>query len=163
GPERLAAALEAYFRSVAPTVQVFPTGKQPEAPAGLTPPAGATDLKPLSWRPPRGGQGAAPRPRGLLPSETGPPPPRGPAPHASPADGRAPIGSQPDQIFTADLGAGITIRVPLKLYADAAGTLPHRALPVLVRDNPLLLAAQEQTSGDDRATRFAAVALAWNV
>src|SRR5262252_3706654 len=34
GPERLAAALEAYFRPVAPTVQVFPTGKQPEAPAG---------------------------------------------------------------------------------------------------------------------------------
>src|SRR5262249_3740057 len=153
GPERLAAALEAYFRSVAPTVQVFPTGKQPEAPAGLTPPAGATDLKLLSWRHVGAGQGGAPRLPGIHHT----------ARVSSPADGRAPIGSQPDQIFTADLGAGLTIRVPLKLYADAAGTLPHRALPVLVRDNPLLLAAQEQTSGDDRATRFAAVALAWNV
>src|SRR5262245_22528319 len=153
GPERLAAALEAYFRPVAPTVQVFPTGKRPEAPAGLTPPVGATDLRLLSWRHVGAGQVAAPRLRGLYHSER----------VSSPVDARAPIGSQPDQIFSADLGAGITVRVPLKLYADAAGTLPHRALPVLVRDNPLLLVAQEQTSGDDRATRFAAVALAWNV
>jgi len=151
GPERLAAALEAYFRPVAPTVQVFPTGKQPEAPAGLTPPAGATNLKLISWR--HLGAGQVARPNNVYRSER----------ITTPADGRAPIGSQPDQIFTADLGAGITARVPLKLYANAAGTLPQRALPVPALDNPLLPVAQEQTSGDDRATRFAAVALAWNV
>jgi len=156
GPERLAATLEAYFRPVAPTVQVFPTGKQPAAPAGLTPPAGATDLKLLSWRHIGAGQVAQPRPGGdkVYYSER----------VSSPAEGRAPIGSQPDQIFTADLGAGVTARVPLKLYADATGTLPRRAPPVPKLANLLGPAAQEdQASGDDRATRLAAVALAWNV
>jgi len=151
GPERLAAALEAYFRQIAPTVQVFPTGRQPEAPAGLTPPVGATNLKLISWRHVGAGQVAVPGLRDIYRSER----------ISVLAEGRAPIGSQPDQIFTADLGGGITVRVPLKLYADGAGTLPHRAQPVPA--NPLLLVAQEQTSGNDRATRLAAVALSWNV
>jgi C-terminal processing protease CtpA/Prc len=149
GPERLAVALEAFFQKVAPTVQVFPTGKQPEAPGGLTPPAAATNLKLMSWRHLGAGQVAGRN--NVYRSER----------ISVPADGRAPIGAQSDQIFTADLGAGISVRVPLKLYADATGTLPHRAQPVPV--NPLLLVAQEQTSGNDRATRLAAVALAWNV
>src|SRR5262249_23473297 len=79
------------------------------------------------------------------------------------ADGRAPIGSQPDQIFSADVGAGVTVRVPLKLYADATGTLPHRAPSVPMLANLLSAAAPEPATGNDRATRFAAVALAWNV
>src|SRR5262249_26708277 len=156
GPERLAATLEAYFRPVPPTVQAFPDGTQPAAPAGLMPTAGATDLKLLSWRHIGAGQVAQPRPGGdkVYYSER----------VSSPAEGRAPIGSQPDQIFTADLGAGVTARVPLKLYADATGTLPRRAPPAPKLANLLGPAAQEdQASGDDRATRLAAVALAWNV
>src|SRR5215813_7315225 len=50
GPEQVANALEALFRPVAPTVQVFPKGTQPAAPAGLVPPAGAVGLKLVSWR-----------------------------------------------------------------------------------------------------------------
>src|SRR5215470_8569264 len=48
GPEQLANALEALFRPVAPTVQVFPKGTQPAVPAGLVPPAGAVGLKLVS-------------------------------------------------------------------------------------------------------------------
>ena len=49
GPEQLAEALEAYFRPVAPTLQVFPSGTAPVAPAGLAPPKDATGLKLVSW------------------------------------------------------------------------------------------------------------------
>src|SRR5215813_6954706 len=155
GPERVAATLEAYFRPVAPTVQVFPTGREPAAPAGLSPPAGATDLKLLSWRHIGAGQVALSMPddEKVYRSER----------ISVPADGRAPIGTQPDQIFTADVGAGVTVRVPLKLYADATGTLPHRARPVPALANLLRPVVQEQAYRNDRATRLAAVALAWNV
>src|SRR5262249_4213378 len=137
------------------TVQVFASGTQPQPPAGLTPPAGAKDLKLMSWRHLGAGQVAGPRPGGgkLYQSER----------VAVAADGRAPIGSRPDPIFSADVGAGVTVRVPLKLYADATGTLPHRAPPVPMLANLLSAAAPEPATGNDRATRFAAVALAWNV
>ena len=64
-------------------------------------------------------------------------------------------GSERERIFTADLGAGVTARVPLQLFADATGTLPHAPLPAL--------AEKSELSANDRATRLAAVALAWNV
>ena len=64
-------------------------------------------------------------------------------------------GSNPDWIFTADLGGDVTARVPLKLYADASGTLPHAPSPAA--------AEKPELSANDRATRLAAVALAWNV
>jgi len=155
GPERVAATLEAYFHPVAPTVQVFPTGREPAAPAGLSPPAGATDLNLLSWRHIGAGQVALSMPddEKVYRSER----------ISVPADGRAPIGTQPDQIFIADVGAGVTVRVPLKLYADATGTLPHQARPVPALANLLRPVVQEQAYRNDRATRLAAVALAWNV
>ena len=64
-------------------------------------------------------------------------------------------GSEPERIFTADLGAGVTARVPLQLFADATGTLPHVPSPAA--------AEKSELSANDRATRLAAVALAWNV
>ena len=152
GPERLATALEAFLRPVAPTVQVFPSGMQPEAPAGLTPPAGAKDLKLVSWRHTGAGQVA----------KSGNPIYRSERVSATPSSA-APIGSEPDQIFTADLGAGVTTRVPLKLYADATGTLPRRLPPTPAAPDKLRFASNDRPSGNDRATRLAAVALAWNV
>src|SRR5262245_21298823 len=76
---------------------------------------------------------------------------------SAPVSGSAPDGvdAQPEQMFTGDFGAGLTAHVPLKLYADAAGTLPHVPMP-----GPT---AKSELSGNDRATRLAAVALAWNV
>src|SRR5262245_52619574 len=154
GPERLAKALEAFFRPVAPTVQVFAGGAQPQPPAGLTPPAGAKDLKLVSWRHVGAGQVAAKGGMNVYKSDR----------VSVKAPNTAPLGSEPDQIVTADLGAGVTTRVPLKLYSDANGTLPRGRAPMPEPGLRLLLAAgDDPSSGNDRATRLAAVALAWNV
>ncbi|MCP4657981.1 MAG: hypothetical protein GY856_21440, partial [bacterium] len=102
-----------------------------------------------------------------------------------------PEGELPDpaEPFAADLGGGVQARIPLALYADGQGTLPH--VPAEVQpsfDGPSSdngpeaapsqrlrrTAASEKPpapdrpegfipSGDDRATRLAAVALAWGV
>ena len=66
GPEQLAQALAALFRPLAPTVQVFPSGAQPELASGLAPPPGAVDLKVVSWRHVGAGQVAQPAHRALL-------------------------------------------------------------------------------------------------
>jgi C-terminal processing protease CtpA/Prc len=143
GPQQLANALEALFRPVAPTVQVFLKGTQPAMPAGLVPPVGAVRLKLVSWRHYGVGQG------------------NGSSPYRSErvfVDWSAvtPVASDPDQVFSADLGAGVSARVPLKLYADPTGTL-------LASAEGLKFAGHERISGNDRSTRLAAVALAWNV
>jgi C-terminal processing protease CtpA/Prc len=142
GPQQLADALGALFRPVAPTVQIFPNGTQPATPAGLVPPTGAVRLKVVSWRHQGVGLG------------------NGPSPYRSErvyVDWSGTAGaSDPDQLFSADLGAGVSARVPLKLYADAAGTL-------LASTEGLKFSGHEGISGNDRSTRLAAVALAWNV
>jgi C-terminal processing protease CtpA/Prc len=146
GPGQLAKALEAFFRSVAPTIQVFPSGTQLAAPADITPPVGAAGLKLVSWLHHGAGQLRKENPPQIYRSER----------IYEAVTSVAAIGSEPDQIFTADLGAGVTARVPLKLYADATGTLPHRS-------DKLPVAADNRLSGNNRSTRLAAVALAWNV
>lgn len=66
---------------------------------------------------------------------------------------------QPGQPFTAELGGGVSCRVPLALYAEMRGTLPKATalFPAAVKplDMPL--------SGDDRSVRLANVALAWSL
>jgi len=151
GPDQLAKALDAYFRSVAPTMQVFPNGTQPAAPTGLAPPEGAAGLKLVSWLHLGAGQ-LRKEDATIYRSER----------TYEAVATVAPIGSEPDQIFSADLGGGVTARVPLELYADATGTLPHRSPPTPAVPDKLQVAADNQFSGNDRATRLAAVALAWN-
>jgi C-terminal processing protease CtpA/Prc len=145
GPEQLANALGALFRPVAPTVQVFLNEAQPAIPAGLVPPAGAVRLKLVSWRHYGVGQGDRSSPYTPYRSE-----------RVYVDWSGTPVASDPDQIFSADLGAGLSARVPLKLYADATGTL-------LAAAEVLKFAGHEGISGNDRSTRLAAVALAWNV
>lgn len=60
---------------------------------------------------------------------------------------------RPDQVLEADLGGGVTAWLPLSLYADAKGTLPHAPSPSLNAD----------ISADSVETRLAAVALAWGI
>jgi hypothetical protein len=67
----------------------------------------------------------------------------------------------PGKPFVADLGAGIACRVPLALYADAQGTLPHPTAPS--KGLPSSKPPGFTPTGKDRSTRLAAVALAWNV
>src|SRR5262245_21519100 len=134
GPQQLASALEALFRPVAPTVQVFPTGTQPATPAGLVPPAGAVGLKVVSWRHLGVGLGNGLYIRnGIYKSER----------VYVDWSGNTPVASDPDQVFSADLGAGVSTRVPLKLHADATGTL-------LASAEVLKFAGHENISGNDR-------------
>ncbi len=68
---------------------------------------------------------------------------------------------RPDEVLEADLGGGVTAVVPLSLWADKAGTLPHtepgapgaRALPW----------AGVDPGGDTRASHLASVALLWGI
>ena len=65
--------------------------------------------------------------------------------------------SEPPAILEVDLGGGVQARIPLALYEDEQGTLPRcqgKPLPnAHPKDLPL--------TGDDRATRLAAVAVGW--
>lgn len=65
---------------------------------------------------------------------------------------------QPAPVFAAELGGGVTVRIPLSVATDASGTLPRGstapAPPHLTRG---------RFSMADRAARLAGVILAWNV
>ncbi|HEY2289704.1 MAG TPA: S41 family peptidase, partial [Thermoanaerobaculia bacterium] len=50
GPAALARALEGFFRPLAPTLRVYPSGQRPETPAELLPPVGTTPFKTVAWR-----------------------------------------------------------------------------------------------------------------
>jgi hypothetical protein len=63
---------------------------------------------------------------------------------------------RPDEVLEADLGDGVTAAVPLALWADAAGTLPHSAST----DAPWL---RIDPKADTREARLAAVALIWGI
>jgi C-terminal processing protease CtpA/Prc len=63
----------------------------------------------------------------------------------------------PEEPLVADLGGGVSALVPMALYKDGQGTLPHLPAPAAAKaEDPL-------PSGDDRTTRLADVVLAWNV
>ncbi len=64
----------------------------------------------------------------------------------------------PERPFLADLGRGLSLRLPVALFADAKGTLPHAPQDVTFeRRKP----EGFLPSGDDRATRLADVLLLW--
>src|SRR5262249_55358643 len=62
----------------------------------------------------------------------------------------------PARPFEADLGDGVSVRVPLALPADAGHTRPRGRMPAAVTDAAL-------ASGSDRTTRLADVIVAWTV
>ncbi len=64
-------------------------------------------------------------------------------------------GQEMPKSFEADVTPGIHVSIPVALYADSEGTLPHAPLP-----GPTGVAGRSAT---DRATRIADVVIAWNV
>ena len=152
-PAELAARLAELFAPAAPTVRVFVTGERPAAvPELAAPPAGAA-ARVVGWR------HVGADPNGVHPGyeservadrdlSGGPPLKRSPEPLPDPA-----------AVYEADLGGGVSCRVPVALYADAAGTLPRATAkprpPTKPKDFP--------PTGDDRATRLAGVCLAWGL
>jgi C-terminal processing protease CtpA/Prc len=143
----LAQKLEGIFRPIAPTVRVFSDNARPRLPDELRPPKDETDLKIISWRHKGFGQKASNSPyqsERLVKDAPG---------------GKIPENSaDPKKPFSASLGGGVSALVPLALFADAKGTLPHAASPTTTAT-----AVPVKYSGNDRATRVADVALAWNI
>lgn len=146
--KELARVLEEYFRPIAPTVRVFPRGKQPPIPDELKAPAHDEPLRVCTWRHLGVGTGGATQ-----------------SAYRSWRDfKKAPAGQTPDGIpdpatpFVAYLGGGVSCMVPRALFADEAGTRPHDGGHASDQSS-----SKKRYSGDDRAVRLAAVALCWNV
>jgi C-terminal processing protease CtpA/Prc len=72
---------------------------------------------------------------------------------------------RPGDAVERDLGGGVWCRVPLCLYLDRTGTVPRVNLPDASGNDRFdwTPPAGWTPDGDDRATRLAAVILAWNV
>ncbi|MES1245894.1 MAG: S41 family peptidase [Acidobacteriota bacterium] len=60
---------------------------------------------------------------------------------------------RPDQVLESELGGGVEAWLPVTLWADAKGTLPHAPSPSVNAD----------VQADTPETRLAAVALAWGI
>jgi hypothetical protein len=141
-PRQLADTLQRLFAPLAPTLRVF-TGGRPTLPAGLKRPRGVRAA--VTWNHRGLGPGANPVyaservvnqiPEGTIPADL----------------------ADPSTPLIVDLGAGVKASVPLALWSDGTGTLPRSAAA------PPAPASGVPASAADRATRLAAVALAWNV
>jgi C-terminal processing protease CtpA/Prc len=142
-PAELAARLRALVGPLAPTVRIgtrpFAPGEREAAPAGAT--------RSVAWRHTGVATGASPE---IYHEERV----SAPLPDASVADSMP----SPGRPLLASLGGGVYASIPLAVYADSAGTLPRSGAPL--PPEPTGTAA---FSGDDRATRLADVAIAWNV
>lgn len=68
---------------------------------------------------------------------------------------------KPEDLFQADLPGGVSVRLPLTLYADEQGTLPR--VPADVRPPQPAKPEGFVFTGNDRTTRLADVVLAWNI
>ena len=152
-PEELAGRLAELFAPLAPAVQVFPTGKPPAAPKELAARPAGVESRVVAWRHvganPDGTHGHYKHERVADRELPGAPPlAKSPEPLPKPAD-----------TYEADLGGGVSCRVPLALYADATGTLPRAT----AKPRPPAKPADFPPTGDDRATRLACVCLAWGV
>jgi len=135
----LAAALTELVTPFAPTVQVFAAGEDPPLPAGLRAPEDAAGLEVVSWH--HSGLG---RPGGgIYTSER----------QREPAEQRSDETPDPERPFEAELPGGVRARVPLALWARGAVVLPASRAPT----------HDVYASVDDRDTRLAIVALAWNM
>lgn len=149
----LATALQRVFAPVAPTLRVFASaGAAPDPVAELGWPSALSRPRVVRWMHRGYGDPAYPAP--------------GPGPYSSfrdserLVDGEVPEGwRRPGATFDGDLGGGVACHVPIVLFRDVRGTLPH--------DDAAREAALATESVNfraaDRATRLAAVIQGWNV
>jgi len=133
----LAGTLQDVFVPVAPTIRVY-TGAEPPRPTALAP---AGDAHVTRWH--NIGFAAA------GPSGT----------YRRSRTTEAGSAWKAGDIYGMDLGRGVRALVPLAVFADAAGTLPHRAAPA----SPAGPFPAGLWSASDRATRIGDVIIAWNV
>lgn len=143
GPEALAAALEEVFVPLGPTLQVFPTGTAPVPYPALQWPEGERSPYLHTWK--QNGFGPA---DGIIYQDRR-------IKRRARQSGLPEGFIDPADVVERELPGGVTCRVPLTLWGDRKRTYPVESLPWTP---PTVL-----PSAEDRATRLAAVALAWNV
>jgi len=135
----LAARLRALLEKIAPTVQIYPSGKAPALPAAIaSAPSDSFEFIHFYHR----GVG--------LPESAMPPSYK----TYNSLRVKKPAGKLPDP-FRAELVPGLFALVPLALYVTAGGTLPH--LPEPPPSTP------ELYSANDRSTRLGGIVIAWNI
>jgi C-terminal processing protease CtpA/Prc len=143
----LAQKLEAFFAPIAPSLRVFPTAKRPDLSREYLQPKLADQLKIVFYRHngfgQKSGQGIYTTERVRLDSL------------AARKETNLPDPAKP---LVGDLPGGVSFLMPLALYADSEGTLPRASAARKDAANSLV-----KYSGNDRATRLADVALAWNI
>lgn len=125
--------LRQIFEPIAPSVRVFPTAQRPKLPEAITGP------EVVRYKHTGVGLATTTIPNNIYKSQIV----------------REKAGAQFPAPFEAVLVPGITSMVPVALYADSEGTLPHAKLvssPFVFDRDPT-----------ERATRLAAVIIAWNV
>lgn len=148
--ERLIALLREQFAPVAPLVQIYATGTTPNA---IPVPDDMEGLHLVTWyhrglqtpETPLWTNGQPVYSSTRLTRNPGDPPPQD-----------YPDFPAPGTAYTADLG-GVTVTVPLVLWADDTGTLPRTDMAVEAH------LPATTWSADMREARLAGVALAWNV
>ena len=125
------------FRPIAPSIVVVPSGT-----SVASTPASDKEARQLVWRHTGFGLSSA---QTLYKSD------------------RAPV-TQVAPVFNTEIGGGVSVRVPLSVAADDSGTLPRGTASSAAASSA---APSHLTRGrfsmNDRATRLAAVILAWNV
>lgn len=147
-PADLAQSLEDFFQPLAPTLRVYAGPSRPPVPAELLPPAGVENPGILYWSH-QGVKLPATLPFTYTSS-------RLTAVGAPPASTGLPLPSAPIEV---SLGRGVRALLPLTLYKDGQGSIPHTSATAPSPDKP----AGWTPSGNDRATRLAGVALAWTI
>ena len=137
-PAALARVLQAFFEPVAPTIRVF-SGEEPKPHPALSPTGDVQVVRPRNH-----GFGQSQGPAGIYHSE------RATVPRDT---------WKASDVYRMTLADSVTALVPIALFKDEKGTLPHAAKPV--EKQPALPAGA--FSPDDRATRIADVVIAWNI
>ena len=149
GPEELAQRLQEAVRPVAPTARIFVSGAIPPLPEELATRPKGEGVRIVAWE--HLGYGGTGMVSGMVSAY------QSQRVRTKLEDGKPPVGRpDPAKPYFADLGGGVCCSVPVALYADEKGTLPKIKAP----EKP---ARQAPLSAEDRATRLAAVALAWSI
>jgi len=147
-PAVLARELNAWFAPYAPGVHVFVTGAEP--PTTIDQPAGATGVTLWGHVPLGAGRTAQLVEGSRMRAPLG----AAEVDYVEPVFGDEPITTIPVRLepYVVDLGGGVSAVIPLTVYSDDIGTLPHSAPPA-----PL-----EQGVTSATALQFAILAKAWN-
>lgn len=137
----LARRLREVIAPIAPTVEIWAGGVD-AAPAPAAAPAEATSVRSWTHR----GAGTLSKRSGMNI-------------YSSSVDAAAFKPGDAASSVTKPLDGGVSCRIPVRVFADAQGTLPHGETPETLRKD----ATRVRLVDTNRATRLAGVALAWGV